>query len=56
MRIQVSPRKRLGCKGAAHSRGLPGNWDEEVVKVMGGGVRGGVGLEEMKVLERRRRE
>lgn len=25
------------------SRGLPGNWDGEVLKVMGGGVRGGGG-------------
>lgn len=35
--------KKAQAQGPSHSRGLPGNWDGEVVKVMGGGFRSGVG-------------
>lgn len=36
-------KKKARAQGPAHSRGLPGNWDGGVVKVMGAGVRSGVG-------------
>lgn len=40
-RYQVREGERQGCKGPDRGRGLPDNWDEAVVKVMGGGDRGG---------------